>query len=185
MQYSVGSVFDAKIVSPGTISCVKVFDCTEATSRDRLCADNFPSIFYFHNFSLARVSDTSLASTTVASTSGQKHGSRLVSFSVSPQMARMPVPFHSCRRRVTNARSLALRCTSSIRAQSLHCFFTQGIRFFVFIFVFVTVFCILTCAATYCSGCKLLSSDELGNINEWYVGLSCARMAFSRISHEL
>jgi hypothetical protein len=54
-----------------------------------------------------------------------------------------------------------------------------------FIFVFVTVFCILTCAATYCSGCKLLSSDELGNINEWYVDLSCARMAFSRISHEL
>ena len=53
MQYSVGSVFDAKIVSPGTISCVKVFDCTEATSRDRLCADNFPSIFYFHNVSRA------------------------------------------------------------------------------------------------------------------------------------
>ena len=80
--------FFAQILPAGTISCVKVFDCTEATSRDRLCADNFHLIFSFlPSLTHALVSDTSLASTTVASTSGQKHGSRLFYFSVFPQLA--------------------------------------------------------------------------------------------------
>ncbi len=32
----------------------------------------------------------------------------------------------------------------------------------------VALLCVSLAHALFCSGCKLLSSDELGNINEWY-----------------
>jgi hypothetical protein len=113
-----------------------------------------------------RLAGTSPASKTAASTFGRKHGSRserltfVGSFGVVILLLSMLIPV------LQDGPRCALACLavyvehqSPITSLCLHSRFAL---------LFTVGLCLEFANAMLRSGCKLLSSDELGNINEWY-----------------